>query len=107
MSIGTPTQAAADLPTSGRLAMEARPHPSAANGPNSEPSATVDLMTQEAQRRLEDAGYRALRNLTIQNQEDVLILQGRVPTFYLKQLAQALIRDIDGLRGVVNRLRVD
>ncbi|MGO9115872.1 MAG: BON domain-containing protein [Thermoguttaceae bacterium] len=38
--------------------------------------------------------------------EGVLALRGRVPSFYLKQMAQTLIRGLDGVGEINNRLEV-
>ena len=39
--------------------------------------------------------------------EGVVVLQGRVQSFHEKQMAQELIRRVDGVTVVVNRLVVD
>lgn len=36
----------------------------------------------------------------------MLYLEGKVPSFYLKQTAQSLLQSIDGVGRVVNRLEV-
>jgi hypothetical protein len=38
--------------------------------------------------------------------EDVLIVRGNVPTFYLKQVLQSALQDLDGIRTVDNRVNV-
>lgn len=38
--------------------------------------------------------------------EGVVILQGRVDTFYHKQVAQELLRKVDGVERIVNLLEV-
>jgi hypothetical protein len=38
--------------------------------------------------------------------EDVLIVRGIVPTFYLKQLLQCVLRDVEGVRAVDNQVIV-
>ena len=38
--------------------------------------------------------------------EGVVVLQGRVDTFYHKQVAQELLRKLDGVERVVNLLEV-
>ncbi len=64
---------------------------------------------KEAHRRLAQSGYAALARLQCEceNHDGVLVLKGRVPSYYLKQLAQSLLRDIDGIRLVVNNISVD
>jgi hypothetical protein len=38
--------------------------------------------------------------------EDVLIVRGTVPTFYLKQILQCALKDIDGVRLIDNQVQV-
>ncbi len=45
-----------------------------------------------AQRALHDSRIGALQDLTIEQHGENLIISGQVDTFYLKQLAQELIR---------------
>lgn len=40
------------------------------------------------------------------NEEGVVVLQGRVGTFYHKQVAQELLRKLDGVERIVNLLEV-
>ena len=60
----------------------------------------------EAQSRLCKSGYHELHLVSCDFHEGVLTLRGRVSSFYLKQLAQELIRRLDGAREVHNRLEV-
>jgi hypothetical protein len=45
-------------------------------------------------------------NFEYEFQENVLIVRGRVPTFYLKQLLQTVLKDVDGVSGIDNRVDV-
>ena len=60
----------------------------------------------EAQSRLRKSGYPELRLVSCDFHEGVLTLRGRVSSFYLKQLAQELIRRLNGAGKVNNRLEV-
>lgn len=51
--------------------------------------------------------YFVLRSVACEYHEGVLILRGRAPSFYLKQVAQTLAGKVDGVEIVVNRLVVD
>jgi hypothetical protein len=44
--------------------------------------------------------------LDFEHQEDVLVVRGRVPTFYLKQLLQTLLKRLDGTPRIDNRVEV-
>ena len=39
--------------------------------------------------------------------EKVLVVRGLVPTFYLKQVLQTVLKDLDGVRLVDNQVTVD
>jgi hypothetical protein len=39
-------------------------------------------------------------------QEDVLIVRGTVPTFYLKQILQRALKDVEGVRLIDNQVQV-
>jgi hypothetical protein len=39
-------------------------------------------------------------------QEDVLVVRGAVPSFYLKQVLQTVLRDVDGVRRIDNQVTV-
>jgi len=61
---------------------------------------------QLAENRLKADSQRWLRCVNCQYDEGVLRLTGRVPTFYLKQLAQTLVKNIDGVSRVDNQVLV-
>jgi hypothetical protein len=56
--------------------------------------------------RLKRSPYRELRGIDCDFHEGVLSLRGRVPSFYLKQVAQTLITDVDRVVEINNRLEV-
>jgi osmotically-inducible protein OsmY len=60
----------------------------------------------DAQSQLRNSGYPELRLVSCEFHEGVLTLRGRVSTFYLKQVAQTLIRELDGVEQVNNRVEV-
>lgn len=49
------------------------------------------------------------RSQLIHIEEDAgrLILEGRLPSYYLKQMLQTVLRDVDGVGQIDNRVRVD
>ncbi len=63
-------------------------------------------VTELAQNRLADSSYAELRLVTCRFHEGVLTLRGRVPSFYLKQVAQTLVRDIPEATRIDNRIEV-
>ena len=56
--------------------------------------------------RLRNSGYHELYFVLCDFHEGVLTLRGRVSSFYLKQVAQELIRRLDGVGEVNNHLVV-
>ena len=65
------------------------------------------VIQAEAQSRLRHSGYHELHLVSCDFHEGVLALRGCVSSFYLKQVAQTLIRRLDGVGEVNNRLEVD
>lgn len=63
--------------------------------------------TGELQRRLRTSTYIALRDVRCFRDGGVVVLCGRVPTFFLKQLAQEIVRHTDGDCRIINELEVD
>lgn len=56
--------------------------------------------------RLGQCGYGPLRSVACEYRDGVLTLNGSVPTFYLKQVAQAALKDLQHVRQIDNRLVV-
>ena len=61
------------------------------------------VVQTQAQSQLRKSGYHELRFVLCEFHEGVLTLRGRVPSFYLKQVAQELIRRLDGAEEVNNQ----
>jgi hypothetical protein len=59
-----------------------------------------------AQAALRRSAYVELRNVSCDFSGGVLTLHGRVPTYYLKQLAQASVVDVPGVVEIDNRVEV-
>jgi hypothetical protein len=55
---------------------------------------------------LRSSGYAALRGLRCEVTEAVVVVRGVVPSYYLKQVAQAAVLRLDGIRGVRNLVEV-
>jgi hypothetical protein len=64
-----------------------------------------DLAAQ-AEGRLRTSGHPALQCLVCECRARILVLRGRVSSYYLKQLAQELVRRIDGTEAIVNLVDV-
>jgi osmotically-inducible protein OsmY len=60
----------------------------------------------EARERLRRSGYARLREITCEVFDELVVLRGILPSFYLKQVALAAVIDLDGVRRVDNQIRV-
>ena len=58
------------------------------------------------ERALDKSGYIQLRALEIRVDGDEVHLQGRLPNYYLKQLATHITSEVPGVRSVVDRIDV-
>jgi hypothetical protein len=56
--------------------------------------------------RLRSSGYAGLRRLRCEVRDAAIIVHGVVPSYYLKQVAQAVILRLDGIRSVTNLVEV-
>jgi len=50
--------------------------------------------------------YHEIRRLKCSFHEGELIIAGRVPNFFLKQLAQAAVKSLDGVQRINNQVEV-
>jgi len=56
--------------------------------------------------RLAQSPYFPLRGVWCDYHEGVLCLRGRVPSYYLKQVAQTIACQVDGVEECMNRIEV-
>lgn len=75
--------------------------------PTCGPVAHAEALVSRIAEVLKASGYAALRSVAIEHHEGVVVLRGRVPTFYLKQVAQAVASKVPGVDVLVNHLRVE
>jgi hypothetical protein len=59
-----------------------------------------------ARQRLENTGYRTLRNVECSFRDGRMTLRGAVPSYYQKQLAQESMRNAPHVVQVVNHIEV-
>jgi hypothetical protein len=59
-----------------------------------------------AEDRLRRSGYLELQNVTCDFHEGILVLRGWVPSYHLKQLAQAIVSELGGILELNNQLEV-
>ena len=65
-----------------------------------------DEIRREAVDRLRRSGDLALSDVSCDARDDVIYLRGRLPSYSLKQSAQAVATEVEGVRRVVNRIEV-
>jgi osmotically-inducible protein OsmY len=63
-------------------------------------------VAERAEGRLRCNSYLALKNVTCEYRDGVLTLRGCLPTYYLKQVAQAAVDRLDGVERIVNEIEV-
>jgi len=66
----------------------------------------VGLFT-EAKQALETSPIYSMRRLQLEQVGQSLVITGRVPTFYQKQLAQEIVRNVAAECELVNSIDVD
>jgi osmotically-inducible protein OsmY len=57
--------------------------------------------------QLQHSPYRAIRRVTCRFDNGELTLEGRVPTFHYKQLAQTAVAGIAGVKSIINEITVE
>jgi osmotically-inducible protein OsmY len=50
--------------------------------------------------------YLALKNVSCDGQEGVLVLRGCLPSYYLKQIAQEAVARLEGVKAIDNQIQV-
>jgi len=63
-------------------------------------------IVEGAENRLRHNSYLALKNVHCDYNEGVLTLRGCLPTYYLKQIAQATVARLEGVQRIVNEIEV-
>ncbi len=64
------------------------------------------MIGRQAEIRIRGSGYLALCDVTCIARGDILHLRGRLPSHYLKQIAQEIAAGVDGVRHVDNGIEV-
>jgi len=65
-----------------------------------------DGIAESALGRLRSSSYSALKEVGCTCRGGTLELRGLLPSHYLKQVAQSLASDVEGVTAVVNRIQV-
>jgi hypothetical protein len=63
-------------------------------------------LARDAEACLHNSSYRELQAIACSVDSEQLVLSGNVSTYYLKQVAQALVSKLDDVGQIVNRIEV-
>ncbi len=74
--------------------------------PEANTAVVQQVIAAKAESRLRDQSHRALKNIRCTCVDGVLTLHGRLPTHYLKQIAQAVAALTEGIEKIDNRIEV-
>ena len=61
---------------------------------------------EAAEGHLRRSSYLALRDIGCTCREGVVTIRGCLPTHYLKQIAQHVVTELEGVCGIVNQIEV-
>ncbi|MEQ8851849.1 BON domain-containing protein [Gimesia sp.] len=64
-------------------------------------------LVAQVKRVLQSSGYAPLAKVRVFAEEGKVCLEGEVPTYFMKQLAQTRVLPIEGVRRLTNELSVD
>jgi hypothetical protein len=83
-----------------------RVHPPGEPGFPSPRAAAAGDPACQAELLLARSGYPVLDRVRCDYNDGVLLMRGQVPSYYLKQIAQETVADLDGVQLVRNELEV-
>lgn len=71
-----------------------------------QPETSQVSINELAERRLRSNPYLALKSVSCDCLDGVLFLEGCLPTYYLKQLAQEIVGGLQGVDRIDNQIQV-
>lgn len=84
-----------------------KPTLNAPRTPDSDQPALHDArLEQRIERALKDVGCHPLHQIRVSAEQGQVILNGTVPTYYLKQIAQSIVMRFDDVLSLKNNLIV-
>jgi len=72
----------------------------------SEPETSLASINELAERRIHSNPYLALKGISCDCLDGVLFLRGFLPTYYLKQLAQEAVADLNRVERIDNQIQI-
>lgn len=70
------------------------------------PQTRSDDVQSRAQASLRACPYREVRNTTCLFHKGVFLLRGDVSSFHMKQIAQTVLMNVEGVKHIVNTIHV-
>ena len=70
-------------------------------------SALNSRVEEAVRNRLNESAYPSIKHIDCQFDDGILVLRGRLPSFFMKQVAQETIADLDGIKEIVNCVEVN
>lgn len=67
----------------------------------------AQTIVKQVQENLERSAYSALKTVSCECDGESLVLKGKLPNYYYKQLAQEAVRRIEGIVRVINKIEVE
>jgi osmotically-inducible protein OsmY len=63
-------------------------------------------LAERVERALRGTGYPALRAIEVTAYNQEVVLHGQVASYHMKQLAQTVAKEVEGVRGLRNDMKV-
>jgi osmotically-inducible protein OsmY len=64
------------------------------------------MVADRARKQLQGQPYRALKQVSCEYHDGTLVLRGRLPSYFLKQMAQAAVARVAGVERILNHIEV-
>jgi osmotically-inducible protein OsmY len=67
---------------------------------------TTPIVEDRARKQLQGQPYRALKHVSCEYRDGALVLRGRLPSYFLKQMAQTAVARLPGVERIHNHIEV-
>jgi osmotically-inducible protein OsmY len=64
-------------------------------------------LAHRVEAELRRSAYLVLTTIVCEERDGTLVLRGRLPSYYLKQMAGAIVEGVEGVRRVDNQIEID
>lgn len=70
-------------------------------------SALNSRVEEAVRNRLHESAYPSIKRIRCQFNNGILVLRGRLPSFFMKQVAQETVAGLDGIEEIINCVEVN